>query len=184
MSFLTGKFLISTPTIDEGPFKKSVIYICLHNQEGAMGLMFSNKLLKFTFEDLLQQLNITENKYSRQISLLSGGPVDPSRGFVIHSSEFKTKTSVHIEPDMSFSLSTDVIKAIAENKGPNKFSIFLGYSAWKAGQLENEIKNNYWLIADLSSNFIFDVPIEKRWDYAYKCINIAPIYLSRQQGNT
>ncbi|MCQ2965229.1 MAG: YqgE/AlgH family protein [Alphaproteobacteria bacterium] len=184
MSFLTGKFLISTPTIDDGPFKKSVIYICLHNQEGAMGLMFSSKLSHFTFENLLQQLNIIKNKYPKTITLLSGGPVDPSRGFVIHSPEFKTKTSVHIEPDMSFSLSTEVIKAIAENNGPEKFSIFLGYSAWKAGQLENEIKENYWLIADLSSNFIFDIPVEKRWDYAYKCINIAPINLSRKQGNT
>src|SRR5574344_1966561 len=145
-TYLTGKCLVSMPNMTDECFAKSLIYICSHSQEGAMGFVINKKVTEFSFADIVAQLPIKPNLMLKDIELHQGGPLEKIRGFVLHSTDYIKDDTVVVDNGIAISSSIDVISDIAEGVGPEDNIIALGYASWSAEQLENEIKNNDWLI--------------------------------------
>lgn len=183
MGFLNGRCLIAMPGMRDDRFDRSVIYICVHSAEGAMGLMINRPIHDLTFSALLSQLNITaaEEQHSSP-PILAGGPVDVIRGFVLHSPEYTSNATLAMTDLTSLTVTTDIIRDISNGTGPKNFLITLGYVGWSGGQLEREIKENAWLPVDSSVDLLFSLSPEKKWEYALKTNGIDPLLLSAEQG--
>jgi putative transcriptional regulator len=135
--FLTGQLLIAMPSMADERFQQSVIYMCAHTPEGAMGLVLNRPIVKPTFDDLLKQLNVEPLPPVRQIKLCAGGPVENARGFVLHTSDWTGEGSLQVDGGMALTASLDVLKVIAEGGGPRECVLALGYAGWGPGQLGN-----------------------------------------------
>ena len=182
MSFLNGQCLIAMPGIRDDRFEKSVVYICAHTAEGAMGLMINRPIRDLTFSALLAQLNIDACEQTFSPPILAGGPVDVIRGFVLHSPEYTSNATLAMTGLASLTVTTDVIRDISKGSGPEKFLITLGYVGWGVGQLEREIKENAWLPVEASADLLFTLSPEKKWEYGLKQNGIDPLFLSSEQG--
>ena len=183
MSFFNGQCLIAMPGIQDDRFERAVIYVCAHTAEGAMGLMINRPIKNLTFSSLLTQLNI-EPAYelSKEPPILTGGPVDVIRGFVLHSPEYTSSATLAMNNLTSLTVTTDIVRDISKGTGPKNFLITLGYVGWGDGQLEQEIKENAWLPIDASSDLLFLLSPEKKWEFALKKMGINPLFLSSDQG--
>ncbi len=187
---LCGKFLIAMPGMGDQRFERSVIYLCAHSDEGAMGFIFNQALESPTMPEFLQQLEIVE---SSEISMLPeeimartlyvGGPVEPGRGFVLHTPEFDSESTLHVSGNVRLTATLDILRAIATGKGPAKNMIALGYSGWSAGQLEDEITSNGWLTVDADESIIFETDIDKRYDSSLALLGISSTALSSDIGH-
>ncbi len=164
--YLTGKFLVSTSKIDDESFRKSVIYICSHGQEGAMGFMINKKLKDFSLSDLAVPLDAQRFENLEQMFLYQGGPLEKIRGFVLHSSEYLKPGTFQVDDHVSVSSSLDILKDIAYGIGPQENLVALGYCSWEPNQLERELINNDWLVADSSNEILFHTEDELKWDRA------------------
>lgn len=175
---LQDHFLISMPNLEDSYFSRSLIYVCDHSKQGALGIVL-NSPLDLSVGDLFRQLNIPcEKTHKDQTSeqeighlvtecpVLSGGPVNTERGFILHTAEQEWESTLQVSSAISLTASKDILFAIAENKGPEKSLIALGYAGWNAGQLEEEIAENSWLTVPANSEIIFDTPYERRWAVA------------------
>jgi len=184
MSFLGGKLLIASPDIGDDRFDKTVIYLCAHTEEGAMGLTINKPLTGITFTDLLKQMHLLPETDLLKTSpvIFAGGPMDIIRGFVLHSAEYQSSTTLPLNPTTSLTVTADVLKEISVGNGPKRFLIALGYAGWKAGQLDDELKQNAWLTVDATAELLFDVPPDKKWEAAIKHIGIDPMFLSATSG--
>lgn len=182
MFSLTGQFLVAMPGMVDPVFSKKVIYICLHNENGAMGLVINKIIPEFTFKDLASQLKLLDLPEKKDINILSGGPMDPTRGFVLHTPEYKSKGTLAIDSNYSFSFTTGVIQDIAYNKGPEKYLIILGYTGWGKGQLEQELKSNSWLPIPATTDILFDQPLDCKWAAALNSQGISPYLVSNTQS--
>ena len=182
MNFLNGQCLIAMPGVRDDRFDRAVIYVCAHTTEGAMGLMINRPIHDLTFSALLAQLNIENTEQTVAPPILAGGPVDVVRGFVLHSPEYTSKTTLTVTGLTSLTVTTDIIRDISKGTGPKNFLITLGYVGWGVGQLEQEIKENAWLPVEASSDLLFLLSPEKKWDYALKKLGIDPVLLSAEQG--
>lgn len=172
---LTHHFLIAMPTLEDTFFSKSVVYIYEHSAEGALGVVI-NKSLQITLENLLQHLEIEISEKSIvDLPVLSGGPVSPEQGFVLHDRLEAADT------DVAITSSKEMLVDIAEGRGPKHYIVVLGYSGWDAGQLEEEINRNDWLITPFDPTLLFETPMEKRWQEAAKLIGID---INRLSGHT
>jgi putative transcriptional regulator len=188
--FLDGKFLIAMPTIDEGVFARTVVYMCAHSAEGAMGLIINKPMAQPSFPDLLVQLEIIPEDQSirlpsqaRSMKVHRGGPVDAARGFVLHSSDFHLdEATLPISEELSLTATVEILKAIAEDRGPDRSLLTLGYAGWAPGQLENEILDNGWLTADADPGIIFEVDDAKRYTRALAKIGVDIAALSPTAG--
>lgn len=188
--FLDGQMLIAMPVMQDRRFSRSVIYMCAHSAEGAMGIIVNRPAGSIDFSDLLVQLKIV--KATDQIRLpddaeamkvLKGGPVEPGRGFVLHSSDFFIKDStLEIDDGISLTATLDILKAIAEGAGPKHAILALGYAGWDAGQLESEIQENGWLHCPADPGLIFDSDIDSKYERALGKIGINPGALSSESG--
>lgn len=173
--FLTGKLLIAMPFHEDPRFFQSVIYICGHDDTGAMGLIVNKPLLTVEFSDLLEQLGIEHTKkLTPDLPVYYGGPVEVGRGFVLHTPDYLSDSSVVIEGDFVLTATLDVLRALCHNHGPVNSVIALGYAGWGAGQLEQEISHNGWLVLDATPELVFDQDYEGLWRAAMLSIGIDP----------
>jgi putative transcriptional regulator len=181
--FLTGQLLIAMPAMADPRFAQSVIYLCAHTPEGAMGLVLNRPLKRPTFEDLLRQLDVAPAPPARRIRLCSGGPVDDARGFVLHTADWTGEGSLRVDDGLALTASLDVLKAIAEGGGPREGILALGYAGWGAGQLDAEIQQNAWLSVSADETIVFDDDHDTKWRRAFAKLKIDPLLLSGAAGH-
>ncbi|MDO6590794.1 YqgE/AlgH family protein [Yoonia sp. 1_MG-2023] len=180
---MTGKLLIAMPGMDDPRFAKSVIYMCSHSDDGGMGLIVNKPQADLHFSDLLDQMGINKAAGVRDIRVHFGGPVDQTRGFVLHSNEYAAATgTLNVADEISMSATLDVIEDIASGTGPDTSMLALGYAGWAPGQLEAEIAHNGWLTCDARSDIVFGRANEHKWVGALKHMGIDPLLLSDTAG--
>lgn len=189
--YLDGRLLIAMPVMEDERFARSVIYLCAHSSEGAMGIVVNRDAGSIDFPELLIQLNIIDK--DRQIRLpdsaenlkvLKGGPVETGRGFVLHSSDFFIKdATLPIDDGICLTATLDILKAIAGGTGPKQAILALGYAGWAPGQLENEIQHNGWLHCDADPDLIFGRNVEDKYKRALDKIGIDIAMLSNEAGH-
>lgn len=180
---LSGQLLIAMPDMGDPRFAQSVVYICAHSDEGAMGLIVNKPTPEIQFADLLEQLEIDTVKGMRDIRVHFGGPVEHGRGFVLHSTEYTSgEATLQVDDDFALSATLDVLEDIARGEGPNASLMALGYAGWGPGQLEGEIADNGWLTAQSQPNLVFGRANEFKWTAALKSIGIDPVSLSAAAG--
>ena len=189
--YLDGQLLIAMPVMEDPRFERSVIYLCAHSAEGAMGIMVNRPAGSIDFPELLVQLKIIAK--SEQIELpepaetlqvLQGGPVDTGRGFVLHSSDFYIENAtLLIDDQICLTATVDILKAIAKGAGPKHAVLALGYAGWRPGQLEAEIQDNGWLHCDADPDLVFGDDVEDKYSRALRKIGIDPGMLSNAAGH-
>jgi len=180
---LAGQFLIAMPSLNAAQFSQAVIYLCAHSAEGAMGIVLNRPLLSPTFEDLLEQLGVAPLPPARTIDLFRGGPVDGGRGFVLHTSDWTGDGSLIVDPAIALTASLDVLKALADGKGPSQGLLALGYAGWGPGQLDQEMQENAWLSAPADLDLLFDREHETKWRRAMAILKVDPLLLSFHAGH-
>lgn len=183
-TYLTNNFLIAMPNLADSNFLKTVTYICIHNEEGAMGIVI-NRPMNINLGDVLEQMDIeTENPGSIRLPIFNGGPVQQERGFVLHQPETQTwDAMLTVSEELNITTSRDIISAIANDKGPNEVLIALGYAGWGAGQLEQEMADNVWLNTPADNGIIFKTPPNQRWQAAVANLGIDLTLLSSEAGH-
>jgi putative transcriptional regulator len=187
---LGGQMLIAMPGMRDERFQRSVIYICGHSADGAMGIVINNRTPSMTFRDLLVQLDLIEPdqaiRLPRRVShahVLRGGPVEPSRGFVLHTADFSIPSvTQEIEGGVCMTATLDILRAIAKDEGPRSAILALGYAGWSAGQLEREIAANGWLHCEADPDLLFSDDLDSKYDRALRKIGIDPVMLSGEAG--
>lgn len=182
-SRLTGQLLIAMPAMEDPRFSQSVIYLCAHTEEGAMGLVLNRPLSTPTFEDLLRQLEVAPTPPARRIALCDGGPVDGARGFVLHTADWTSDGSLQVDDLIALTASLDVLQAIAAGEGPKAGFLALGYASWGAGQLDQEMQANTWLTAPATVDLVFDDDHPTKWRRAFAALRIDPLQLSGNAGH-
>ena len=189
--YLDGQMLIAMPAMRDERFLRSVIYVCAHSSEGAMGIVVNQPAANINFSDLLVQLEVIPAADLIQlppragmVKVLKGGPVETGRGFVLHSADFFIENStLPIDEGICLTATLDILKAIARGKGPESAVLALGYAGWAAGQLENEIQENGWLHCAADSELIFGPDVEGKYGKALRKIGIEPGTLSSEAGH-
>jgi putative transcriptional regulator len=182
-AFLTGQLLIAMPAMADPRFAQSVIYLCAHTPEGAMGIVLNRPLKRPSFEDLLRQLDVAPVPPARHIRLYAGGPVDNARGFVLHTTDWTGDGSLRVDDGLALTASLDVLKAIAEGGGPREGILALGYAGWGPGQLDAEIQQNSWLSVSADETIVFDADHDTKWRRAFAKLKIDPLLLSDAAGH-
>lgn len=187
---LCGKFLIAMPGMGDARFDKSVIYICAHSNEGAMGFIINQTLDNPKVPDFLCQLEIITKEERNQLPdkalnklMNSGGPVEPGRGFVLHSPDFISESTVQVDGNICLTATLEILRAIATGSGPEASFLALGYSGWSAGQLEDEIASNGWLIADAKEDLIYDTNNQTKYTRSLRLLGIDEALLSSSSGH-
>ena len=181
--YLTGQLLVSMPMMGDSRFTQSVIYICLHNEDGAMGLIINKPLEDLSFIELLGQLNIQPIAITPEIPIHFGGPVEMGRGFVLHSADYSHKDTINVDKDIGLTATIDILRHIAEGKGPEYFVLTLGYAGWGAGQLDSEIQRNAWLNVPADRELTFDNNTGDKWERSIAKIGIDLSLLSGDMGH-
>jgi putative transcriptional regulator len=187
--FLDDQFLIAMPGMKDNRFARSVIYVCAHSDEGAMGLII-NQTQQMLFPDLLVQLGIMDEQEAirlpapaRDFVVRNGGPVDRSRGFVLHSGDYRVESSLNVSDEVCLTATVDILRAISTGRGPRRALMALGYSGWGAGQLETEIAQNGWLTCPATPELLFDPDIDSKYDRILAAIGIDIAHLSSAAGH-
>ncbi len=189
-SFLEGQFLVAMPGMGDERFARSVIYLCAHSADGAMGIVVNKQVADLTMPDLLMQLDVApasdEIRLRERVGhmpVLMGGPVDAKRGFVLHSADFRIEQStLVIDEGICLTATLEILRALADGSGPASAVLALGYAGWNAGQLENEILANGWLNCPADPEVIFKTAIDDRYEQALRLNGIDPTMLSAISG--
>ena len=190
--YLDGQFLVAMPAMTDKRFARSVIYMCAHSVQGAMGLIVNQRAPHITFPELLGQLSIRRRRQWRgrlradliDLDVHVGGPVETGRGFVLHSSDyFAADSTLPIDDGVSLTATVDILKAIAGGKGPDRAILALGYAGWRPGQLESEIQANGWLHCPPDLDLLFDRDLDQKYDRAMSKIGIDPSHLVSEAGH-
>jgi putative transcriptional regulator len=189
--FLDGKLLIAMPGIGDPRFERSVIFLCAHSSDGAMGIVINKVAQNITFPDLLQRLDLlpSENQINldkriSQMPVQFGGPVETGRGFVLHTTDYySADTTLPISERVGLTATLDVLRAIAKGQGPQRSLLALGYSGWGPGQLEDEIQRNGWLHCEADEELIFIVANDEKYQAALGKLGIDPRMLSSDAGH-
>lgn len=181
--YLTGQLLIAMPTMRDPRFEKSVIYMCVHNAEGAVGLVVNRQIDSITFPDLLKQLNIEPAESAPNLPIHFGGPVETGRGFVLHSADYGQTGTIMVGDLVGLTATVDILKDMAAHRGPKNSLLALGYAGWGPGQLDGEIQQNAWLNVPADEGLIFDSAIGTKWTRAIAKIGIDPSLLSGDAGH-
>jgi putative transcriptional regulator len=168
---LRDHFLIAMPGLNESSFGHTVTYICEHSDKGAMGVVI-NAATPMLLKEIFAQMDLDDLSDQGHQIVMSGGPVQPERGFVLHTNESKWQSTLEVSPEISLTASRDIITALAEGRGPKQCLITLGYAGWGEGQLEAEIAANSWLTVPADKSIIFDTPLEQRWAAAANTLGI------------
>jgi putative transcriptional regulator len=188
--FLDGKILVAMPTMRDERFARSVIYICAHSADGAMGIVINQPAKNIKFPDLLKQLGVIEGVSDMRaprgapIRVVNGGPVESGRGFVLHTNDvFIDNSTMPIEDNICLTATLDILRSIAVGEGPEQALLALGYAGWDAGQLEREIHANGWLHCEADQDIVFDAEVDTKYARALRKIGIDPAMLSSEAGH-
>jgi putative transcriptional regulator len=181
--YFTGQLLIAMPGMQDERFYKTVIYLCAHSDDGAMGLVLNQVIKGLSFPGLLEQLGIDGGVSDRSVPIHFGGPVESGRGFVLHSNEYQQDATLEVDGDISLTATVDILKAIARGRGPKHSLLALGYAGWGPGQLDDEIRANGWLQAPADMDLIFDDDQVDKWERSIAKIGIDPGMLSDEVGH-
>jgi putative transcriptional regulator len=181
--YLPGQLLIAMPNMSDPRFERSVVYMCAHSAEGAMGLVINRLIDSLTFPELLQQLGINLGPKSGEIRVHFGGPVESGRGFVLHSDDYLQDSTMVIDDGIALTATVDVLKDVSDGRGPRSALLALGYAGWGPGQLDSEIIHNGWLHAPADPDILFSPDIEGKWDRAIRKIGIDPSMLTMDAGH-
>ncbi|MBR0967462.1 YqgE/AlgH family protein [Bradyrhizobium diazoefficiens] len=189
--YLDGRLLIAMPVMGDERFERSVIFLCAHSAEGAMGIIVNHPAGSIDFPELLEQLGIVKKgehiklpENAESMKVLRGGPVDTGRGFVLHSSDFYIENAtLRIDDGVCLTATVDILRAIANGSGPKHAILALGYAGWAPGQLETEIQGNGWLHCDADADLIFGDDVDEKYGRALRKIGIDPGMLSNEAGH-
>ncbi|MBM7068519.1 YqgE/AlgH family protein [Actibacterium sp. 188UL27-1] len=184
---LTGQFLVAMPGMGDARFEKSVILLCAHSRDSTLGLVINQPAVDLSFDDLLQQIEITSVKERpgdlAKTPIHIGGPVEHGRGFVLHSSDYtQNESTLTVGKDFGMTATRDVLEDIANGRGPKKRILCLGYAGWGAGQLEDEIGRNGWLTTEANPDIVFEAPNNTKWEAALATLGVDPLTLSAAAG--
>lgn len=180
--FLSGQLLLSMPGIGDPRFEQVVIAMCVHDDDGALGIVTNQPLDGLSVRDLMAQLGVDPGVTPMGATVMAGGPVEPTRGFVLHSPEYSGQSSIAVGDHWGLTSTLDVLRDIAAGKGPQRWISALGYTGWGAGQLEGELRRHGWQTAPGDAGIIFDVGVSARWATAYERLGIAVGRLSAEAG--
>jgi putative transcriptional regulator len=187
--FLDGQFLIAMPGMADANFARTVVYICAHSDDGAMGFII-NRPQQLNFSDVLLHLDIVEEDEvirlpgtTRDFPIRAGGPVESGRGFVLHSDDYMSESSIPVSDDICLTATLDIVRAISRGRGPQRGLMMLGYAGWGAGQIENEIGANGWLSCPAQEELIFDTDLDSKYTRALGLMGITPAMLSAEAGH-
>ena len=181
--YLTGHLLIAMPQMQDPRFARSVVYLCAHTGDGAMGLVINKLVDNVTLPDLLEQLNIRTGAIEKEIRVHFGGPVETGRGFVLHSADYVQDATLVVDRNVALTATVDILKSIAEGDGPNHSLLALGYAGWAPGQLELEIQANGWLSVGADPDLVFGPGLDDKWARAMAKIGIDHAKLSGEAGH-
>lgn len=188
--YLDGQLLIAMPGMSDPRFDRSVIYMCAHSEQGAMGIIINKTTPMMSFGDLLAQLDISPEdtlappQELMEMPVLFGGPVEQGRGFVLHTSDYFTAdSSLPVAENIALTATVDILRAMATGKGPHRAVLALGYAGWAPGQLESEIQHNGWLTCQADEDLVFGVDFEDRYLAALRKLKIDPAMLSSDAGH-
>jgi len=181
--FLTGNLLVAMPSLDDPRFARSVILLCAHSAEAAMGIVVNRPLARPTFDEILRQHNIAPLPPGRRVRVCSGGPVEDGRGFVLHTADWTSDGTLFVTDDLALTASLDVLKAFADGRGPRAGVLALGYAGWGPGQLDQEMQQNAWLSVPADERLVFDSDTDTKWRRALAKLRIDPLLLSGQAGH-
>lgn len=179
--FLTGQFLLALPGIGDPRFERAVIAMCAHDEAGAMGVNIGARLDGIRLHGLLEQLDIDPGE-TQDAAIHFGGPVEPQRGFVVHSTDWDGQDTVTVADRWALSGTLDILKAIAAGTGPRQWLVALGYTGWASGQLDEEMTRHGWLNVSGSTDLLFTTPEEVRWESGYESAGIDPRMLATRAG--
>jgi putative transcriptional regulator len=180
--YLSGQLLVAMPAMPDPRFAHSVVYLCAHTADGAMGLIVNKLIDSLSFPDLLRQLHIESADAVDQIRVHFGGPVEAARGFVLHSTDYVHDATMVVDDRFALTATIDVLKAIAKGSGPRRSLLALGYAGWAPGQLDQEIQSNGWLTAPADPELVFGQDIGSAWQRAVARIGVDPAKLSSSAG--
>jgi len=180
---MSGQLLIAMPQMRDPRFQRSVIYMCVHNEQCAMGLVVNRLVNSLSFPDLLQQLNIDAENLQQTIRVHFGGPVESGRGFVLHSDEFRESGTTIVPGGLALTATIDILKAIAQGQGPRRSMLALGYAGWGPKQLDGELQANAWLSAPADEDIVFDGELDSKWERAMQKIGITSAMLTGLYGD-
>ena len=191
MDTLKGQFLVATPDMSDERFTETVIYLVAHGDDGAMGLVINQPMPDVHLVDILDEIDLGESAETIRIpervmaqDVLKGGPVDSSRGFVLHSSDyFRDGNSFSVDGDICLTATLDVLRAMVQGTGPTRSLLALGYCGWSAGQLEAELRQNGWLTVAPSDELLFGLPPGKKYEAALATLGVTRATLSPSSGN-
>ncbi|MBC8947689.1 MULTISPECIES: YqgE/AlgH family protein [Xenorhabdus] len=184
---LQHHFLIAMPSLSDPYFNRSVVYICEHDQNGAMGLIINKPIDRVSIQSILQKLDITPKDRDSTINLnrpvMAGGPLSEEHGFILHTPQSGFSSSIQISEHTMITTSKDMLEALGTSRQPKNVLMTLGYSSWEAGQLEREVMENSWLTVSAEPSIIFDTPIATRWHEAASLLGVNIYNLSSQAGH-
>lgn len=182
--YLTGQLLVAMPAMRDPRFARSVIYICVHNAEGAIGLVVNRLVGSIEFGDLIEQLDmqIGEMEIIANPPVHFGGPVDTERGFVLHSADYQSEETLDIDKEFGLTATVDIVRTIASGSGPKNHLLALGYAGWGPGQLDGEIQENAWLNVEADNALVFDTDLDSKWDRALAKLGVDSALLSTEAG--
>jgi putative transcriptional regulator len=185
-NYLAGKLLLAMPNMGDQRFNRAVIFVCAHDENGAMGIVINNEMPEMEFTDLIPQLKIESDikvdldKVS--LPVMCGGPVETGRGFLLHSADFSRVDTMRVDQTYGVTGTVDALKELAIGKGPDDVLFALGYAGWDAGQLEAELQDNAWLVVDPDHDLVFGDDPEEKWNIAVSKLGVDPTLLSGAAG--
>jgi len=180
---LQGQLLIAMPSMGDPRFERTVIYMCEHSPEQAMGLVINQPNDSVSFEELMQQFDISPRRSGQGIQIHTGGPLETSRGFVLHSADYVQRGSMVISETVALTANVDILRAIATRQGPRHSLLALGYAAWGQGQLESELMQNSWLYTEADEELVFCTEPSQKWLRAMSKLGIDISLLSSDVGH-
>jgi len=179
--YLSGRLLLAMPGMFDPRFDRSVNVMCLHDENGALGIGVGHIRDGVTFHEILEELEIDPG-VAPDCAIHHGGPVETGRGFVLHTADWAGPDTIAVEPIGALSASLEVLRAIAEGRGPAKWLVALGYAGWGAGQLDGEMRHHGWYAAQGRAEILFDTPVDRRWQATWKAEGIDPALLATTTG--
>ncbi len=181
--YLTGQLLIAMPGMRDPRFARTVVYLCAHSADGAMGLVVNRLIGSITFPDLLEQLGIDNKNVSEEIRVHFGGPVESGRGFILHSSDYEQDATLQVSDRVGLTATVDILRDLASGGGPRLSLLALGYAGWGPGQLDAEIQANGWLHVAADDDLVFDDELDGKWERAIGKLGVDLSMLSIDAGH-
>lgn len=181
--YLAGQLLIAMPGMADPRFQRTVIYLCAHNEDGAMGLVVNKLFGNITFSDLLEQLDMDAPAVGADTPVHYGGPVESGRGFVLHSTDYVREGTLVVDEEVALSATIDILRALSNGAGPERSILLLGYAGWGPGQLDAEIHANGWLTAPCQESLLFDPDLSAKWERSIATLGVDPRMLSGEAGH-